>query len=100
MKRELHKLLTHGSNKQYLVNGRSGIEEMERETTVGEMISFCKCSRFKYEFREKGVNAEDAYKVTKYEAYLEELECLPCYVHDLYVSGVWEMLEIKWDYGV
>ena len=97
MKKPLHKLLTHGSNKQYLVNGKSAIQEMEKELTVNEMIGFCKANIFKYKFREKGSNAEDDYKVSKYEAYLEELSALQS---DLLVSDAWNLLEIKWDYGV
>ena len=98
MKKPLHKLLTHGSNKQYLVDGKSAIEEMEKEITVGEMIGFCKANIFKYNFREKGVNAEDAYKVTKYEAYLKELELLPN--RSLDVNTAFKISGVEWDYGV
>jgi len=96
MKKPLHKLLTRGSNKQYLVDGRSAIEEMEKEFTVDDMISFCLVNIFKYKFREKGVNAEDDYKVSKYRDYLEELYALQS---NLLVSDAWNLLGIEWDYG-
>lgn len=75
-----HPLLNPESNKHYtLPDGTTHIELMERTFAVADLIGWCRCNIFKYEFRldKKGCKESDTAKLNTYRAYLDLLESIP-----------------------
>lgn len=72
----LHPLINKVDSAHYdREDGRSAIEELEKQLTIREMIGFCEGNIFKYKFRmgEKDPTAKEYRKIKTYENYLKLL---------------------------
>ncbi len=98
----LHPLLNPNSPHYTREDGKVGIEEMEKETSIREAIGFARCSIFKYKFRKdhKGQKASDEKKIKTYELYLGALlSLLQKGVDDtISVSRGWELVGQEWSF--
>jgi len=98
---KLHPLITPCSNTHYDKGKQTGIEMLEEQFTVNDMLSFCKVNVQKYWIRRehKGQKDSDDSKINAYEKYRGVLEIMKnSGVGECIVEDAWKLLDIKWKF--
>jgi len=102
MELPLHVLINPDSPHYDREDGKVGIEEMEKEMTLREMLGAMHYNIFKVNWRlgEKDDIEQELRKIETYENYLEELQLLLQRGIDdtISVARGWELISKKWRY--
>lgn len=96
---KLHPLINPQSS-HYDTEDKTAIELLEEQTTVTEMIGFCKANIFKYEYRKahKGQKEDDEVKIATYENYLQVLCNIPSHFKNNTVKFAFVQLQVEYRY--